>query len=80
MGIGGGIFLIVLGAILAFAVNVTVSGLDLDTVGVILMIAGLIGIVVDLVIFAPRRRGVRDTAVVDPAYGTSRTVVERERY
>ena len=44
MGIGVSVFLIAVGAILAFAVNVTVSGLDLDTVGVILMIAGAIGL------------------------------------
>ena len=78
MGIGAGVFLIAVGAILTFALDVSVSGIDLKVVGVILMLAGLIGIAVDLAIFAPRRRGVRDTAV-DPAYG-SRTVVERERY
>ncbi len=80
MGIGAGVFLIAVGAILTFALNVSVSGIDLDVVGIILMIAGLVGIAVDLAIFAPRRRGYRDTAVADPAYGTSRTVVERERY
>ena len=80
MGIGAGVFLIAVGAILTFALNVTVSGIDLDVVGIILMLAGLIGIAVDLAIFAPRRRGVgRADAVVEPAYG-SRTVVERERY
>ena len=79
MGIGAGVFLIAVGAILTFALDVSVSGINLDVVGIILMLAGLIGIAVDLAIFAPRRRGVRDSAVVDPAYG-SRTVVERERY
>ena len=82
MGIGAGVFLIAIGAILTFALDLEVSGINLDAVGVILMLAGLIGIAVDLAIFAPRRRGYRDTAVVDPpAYGTStRTVVERDRY
>ncbi len=80
MGIGAGIFLIAIGAILTFALNKQdIAGIDLPVVGVILMLAGLAGIILDLVIFAPRRRGVRDSAVVDPAYG-SRTVVERERY
>ncbi len=81
MGIGAGVFLIAVGAILTFALDVQVSGIDLDVVGIILMLAGLIGIAVDLAIFAPRRRSgaVRDSAVADPAYG-SRTVVERERY
>ena len=78
MGIGAGVFLIAVGAILTFALDVTVSGINLDVVGIILMLAGLVGIAVDLAIFAPRRRGV-GAAVVEPAYG-SRTVVERERY
>ena len=77
MGVRAGVFLIAVGAILTFALDVSVSGIDLKVVGVILMLAGLVGIALDLIIFAPRRRG-RDTAV-DPAYG-SRTVVERERY
>lgn len=79
MGIGAGVFLIALGAILTFALEASISGIDLKVVGIILMLAGVVGIAVDLAIFAPRRRGVRDTAVADPAYG-SRTVVERERY
>lgn len=49
MGTGFSIFLIAVGAILTFAVDVTVSGLDLDAVGVILMIAGAVGVVVSLV-------------------------------
>jgi DMSO/TMAO reductase YedYZ heme-binding membrane subunit len=44
MGIGVSVFLLAVGAILAFAVDVTVQGLDLDTVGVILMIVGAIGL------------------------------------
>ncbi len=79
MGIGAGVFLIAVGAILTFALDVTVSGINLDVVGIILMLAGLVGIAVDLAIFAPRRRGVGRADVVEPAYG-SRTVVERERY
>jgi len=79
MGIGAGVFLIAIGAVLTFAVDYSLSGIDIKVVGVILMIVGAIGIAVDLAIFAPRRRGTRDTAGVDPAYG-SRTVVERERY
>ncbi len=45
MGIGVSIFLLALGAILTFALNVEMSGIDLDTVGVILMIVGIIGLV-----------------------------------
>lgn len=55
---GISIFLIAIGAILAFATDFTISGLDLNVVGVILMIVGVIGLIVDLVIWAPRRRRV----------------------
>jgi len=57
MGIGGSIFLLALGAILAFAVNLTVSGLDLQIIGYILMAAGLIGLVLFVAVFGPRNRG-----------------------
>jgi uncharacterized sodium:solute symporter family permease YidK len=49
MGIGGGIFLIVVGAILAFAVSDGIAGVDLTMVGYICMAAGLIALVVALV-------------------------------
>lgn len=49
MATGSSIFLIALGAILTFAVDAEVSGLDISTVGVILMIAGAIGVLVSLV-------------------------------
>jgi len=41
-GIGFGIFLVALGAILRYAVTAEVAGLDIGTVGVILMIAGAV--------------------------------------
>ena len=44
MGIGVSIFLLALGAILAFAVDFEASGLDINTVGVILMVVGAIGL------------------------------------
>jgi Domain of unknown function (DUF6458) len=42
-GIGASLLLVAVGAILAFAVNATVNGLDLVTVGWILMIVGAVG-------------------------------------
>lgn len=55
MGIGMAIFLIAVGAILRYAVTVTISGVELQTVGLILMIAGVIGLVISLaVMFAGR--------------------------
>ena len=59
MGIGVGILLIAVGAILTFAVHSTVSGISIQAVGVILMLAGLAGLIIDLVIFMPRRRVTR---------------------
>jgi Domain of unknown function (DUF6458) len=48
MTIGAGIFLIAVGAILKFATNIHVSGLSIDTIGVILMIAGAVGLLIGL--------------------------------
>jgi hypothetical protein len=56
MGIGAAVFLIAVGAILTFAVHASASGFNIHTVGVILMIAGALGLVVTLTVFAPRRR------------------------
>jgi hypothetical protein len=56
MGIGVAVLLIAVGAILTFAVHATASGFNIHTVGIILMIAGALGLVVTLTVFAPRRR------------------------
>ena len=48
MTIGLAIFLIAVGAILRYAVTTSISGVELDTVGLILMIAGIIGLVIAL--------------------------------
>ena len=48
MGIGTSIFLIAVGAILKFAVTTSVSGVSLQTVGVILIVVGAIGLVISL--------------------------------
>jgi Domain of unknown function (DUF6458) len=60
MTIGAGIFLIAVGAILKFATNVHVKGISIDTIGVILMIAGAVGLLIGLFqeIVWSRRRGV----------------------
>jgi Domain of unknown function (DUF6458) len=58
MTIGGSIFLIALGAILKYAVTATVGGVDIQTVGVILMVAGAIGLVIGLFLMASERRRV----------------------
>jgi hypothetical protein len=52
---GTSLFLIAVGAILYFAVDATISGIEITTVGLILMIVGVIGLVLSL-IFMSRRR------------------------
>jgi hypothetical protein len=59
MGIGTSIFLIALGAILKFAVTASVSGVKLATVGVILMVVGIVGLLISLfLLMQADRRGV----------------------
>jgi len=48
MGFGGSLLLIAIGAILRWAVSATVSGIDIQTVGLILLIIGGIGLVISL--------------------------------
>jgi len=50
MGIGVAIFLIAVGAILRYAINVTVEGVEIDTVGLILIIVGIVGLVISLAV------------------------------
>jgi len=52
MGIGVSLILIAAGAILTWAVNATVSGIDINTVGVILMVVGLVGLVLSLMFWS----------------------------
>jgi hypothetical protein len=48
MTIGAGIFLLAVGAILKFATNFHVQEISIDTIGVILMVAGLVGLLIGL--------------------------------
>jgi hypothetical protein len=59
MSLGASLFLVALGAILAFAVQVDTPGFNLNTVGMILMIVGGIGLLLSMLFwssFAPFRR------------------------
>ena len=56
MTIGASIFLIAVGAILRYAVDVTVSGLEIQTIGLILMIAGVVGLVIGLFLLTQSER------------------------
>jgi hypothetical protein len=52
MGIGVSLILIAVGAILTWAVNATVSGIDINTIGVILMVVGVVGLILSLMFWS----------------------------
>ncbi|HZD88222.1 MAG TPA: DUF6458 family protein [Gaiellaceae bacterium] len=52
MGFGVGIFLAAIGAVLAFAVNTSPSGVNIHTVGWILLIVGIVGIVLSMIFWS----------------------------
>lgn len=72
MGIGVSILLIAIGAILAFALggdelfNLGGTSVNMDTVGIILIVLGVVGLIMTLMIWGPRRRDAdRDVVVRD---------------
>ncbi len=65
MNIGVSLFLLTIGAILTFAVDVSVSGLDLTTVGIILMIVGGVWFLLSLILLANRRGRIPEGGVVE---------------
>jgi hypothetical protein len=65
MTIGGSIFLIAVGAILYFATNLRVAHITIDTVGLILMIAGAVGLILGFVQQGMWRRQARREVVVE---------------
>jgi len=93
MGIGVSLVLIAVGAVLAFAVNVPASGIDIDTVGVILMAVGFGVLVYSLIWWSDYMPWRRDhtviheryvepparTEVADRAVKREREVIEYER-
>jgi hypothetical protein len=77
MGISLSILLIAIGAILAWAVDAEVSGIDIQIAGVILVVVGAIGFVTSLVFWSSWGGfGGRDAA---SARGQNTTIVERDR-
>ena len=87
MGIGGSIFLIALGAILAFAVNADIGVLDLSIVGWVLMVAGFAGLIITIWFWQSRRRTVasrsaprrRTRSRVRSSTSTARSVASSRR-
>ena len=64
MGIGVSVFLLAVGAILAFAVTDAIQGVDLTAVGYILMVAGAVGLLMTTLVFGRRRGGIAEERVV----------------
>jgi Domain of unknown function (DUF6458) len=63
MGIGTSLFLIAVGAILYFAVNADISGLEISTVGLILMVIGVVGLLISFFFLSQARRDAGRTVV-----------------
>ena len=76
MGIGIGLLLAAAGAVLAFAVNREVSGVNIHAIGWILLIVGIIGVALSMIFWSSwvgpgywtRRRGPYDEAAPPPRY------------
>ena len=75
MGISLSILLVAVGAVLTWAVSAEVSGIDINAVGVILMIVGAIGLLLSLVFWSSWGGfgGARGES------GQNTTIVERDR-
>jgi Zn-dependent membrane protease YugP len=78
MRIGSSIALIVIGAIIAFAVNIQVAGINLALIGYILMAAGVVLLIISLAVaFGGRRTTTTTRTGVDPASGEQITQQDR---
>jgi hypothetical protein len=80
VGIGVSLILIAVGAVLAFAVHVTTSGFNVNTVGYILLIVGVVGALISLMFWSSWGGvgGARRTVVDEGPATRRRTVVEDE--
>jgi len=70
-GIGGSLFLVALGAILYWAVTVEGEGFDISTIGLILMIVGVVGLILTLLMTASAERTERES-------GSNVNIIERD--
>ncbi|HEU4906418.1 MAG TPA: DUF6458 family protein [Solirubrobacterales bacterium] len=80
MTAAGAIFVIAVGAILRYATDLHIEGVSLDTVGLILMIAGAAGLAIGLWQWATLRRDRRRAAPADAPVEERREVREPPRY
>ncbi|GAB3439824.1 hypothetical protein GCM10027570_04580 [Streptomonospora sediminis] len=61
MGIGLGIFLVVIGAVLSYGITAEIAGLNLDAIGMILMGAGVVVVVLTIILMMVRRDRTRQS-------------------
>lgn len=82
MGVGVGLILIAAGAIMAWAVNVEASGFNINTIGYILLVVGIIGVLLSLIFWSswagPGYFGGRRRTVVDSGGPARREVIEED--
>ena len=71
MYLGSALALIAVGLILALAVDIEVSGIDLKMIGWILTLVGIVGAILDLAVFRPKR---------ESTTGTREVIRERDTY
>ena len=64
MGIGVSVFLMAVGAVMTFALEADADGINLDTVGIILMIVGALGLLLSLLFWRDAAPWARDRTVV----------------
>jgi len=77
MGIGVSLILIAVGAVLAFAVHVSTSGFNVNTIGYILLVVGIVGVLISMMFWSSWGGfGGRTTATEGPA--RRRTVVDED--
>jgi hypothetical protein len=78
--IGLGIVLVVVGAILKFAVTVTTTGFNINAVGVILLVVGIISVLIGGTIFAmgANRHSTTRESVHNSPSGSERIVEQHE--
>ena len=83
MGVGVSLVLIAVGAILTWGVTAEAEGLDVNAIGVILLIVGLLGLVISMIFWSSwggfhRRAAYIEGAPVPPAAPQRRTTVVEE--
>jgi hypothetical protein len=79
VSLGASLFLLAVGAILTFAVEREISGIDISTVGVILMVVGVIGLLFSLVWMSRSRTSGARTVVREEEPRDGRVVREERR-